>query len=154
MKENLKEAIRLILREECGPGHEDDGALHLDPDDPGGTTKYGISQKAFPKQDIAKLTKEDAEEIYEKVYWRACSCDNLTGGIDLITFDCAVNCGSSVARKIGAKAVDVADFIMERRLFYENLVVKRPSLEKFLPGWRKRLDRIGNIAIEWEARNG
>jgi len=36
--------------------------------DPGGATKYGISQKAYPSLDIEALTFEEAVEIYQRDY--------------------------------------------------------------------------------------
>jgi lysozyme family protein len=35
-----------------------------DPSDPGGLTKYGISQRSYPDLDIAALTEADARAIY------------------------------------------------------------------------------------------
>jgi lysozyme family protein len=46
-----------------------EGGLSQDPDDPGGTTKYGISARAHPEVDVRNLTLEDAKEIYRKEYW-------------------------------------------------------------------------------------
>lgn len=48
---------------------EGGGKLHTVEGDPGGTTKWGISQRANPDVDIAALTREDAMEIYDRRYW-------------------------------------------------------------------------------------
>jgi lysozyme family protein len=37
--------------------------------DPGGLTKWGISQRAHPGLDIPSLTREDAIKIYRTEYW-------------------------------------------------------------------------------------
>ena len=42
---------------------EKEGGYVNDPDDPGGETKYGISKKAFPKEDIKNLTIVRAKDI-------------------------------------------------------------------------------------------
>lgn len=45
------------------------GVTHTVPGDPGGTTKWGISQRANPDLDIPNLTREDAIEVYRQRYW-------------------------------------------------------------------------------------
>ena len=37
--------------------------------DPGGLTKFGISQRAYPTLDIAHLALADAEALYRRDYW-------------------------------------------------------------------------------------
>lgn len=46
-----------------------EGGYVNDPDDPGGMTKYGISQRAHPDVDIKNLTIDGAKEIYRLEYW-------------------------------------------------------------------------------------
>ena len=41
-----------------------------DPDDHGGKTKYGISQKQYPDLDIDNLTEDQAMAILEEDYWQ------------------------------------------------------------------------------------
>lgn len=43
---------------------ESEGGLSEDPNDKGGTTKFGISQRAYPNVDIKNLTRQQAELIY------------------------------------------------------------------------------------------
>lgn len=61
--------------------------------DPGGETRYGISQRAYPDLDLSTLTREQAKAIYERDYWRSAKCDKLPEGLALLHFDCAVNQG-------------------------------------------------------------
>ena len=51
-------------------GGDKSGAYHLDPSDPGGETKWGISKKAHPTLDIKGLTYKDAVNIYCTQYWK------------------------------------------------------------------------------------
>ncbi len=44
-------------------------AVTEDPDDAGGLTKWGISQRQYPSVDIRALTREDAASIYRNDYW-------------------------------------------------------------------------------------
>ena len=41
-----------------------------DPDDPGGRTKHGISQRSFPHEDIGAMTFERAIELGYEFYWQ------------------------------------------------------------------------------------
>ena len=40
-----------------------------DPDDPGGETKFGISKRYHPDEDIKNMTVSRAVEIYKDEYW-------------------------------------------------------------------------------------
>ena len=46
-----------------------EGGYVLDPVDPGGETKFGISKRSYPYVDIKKLTKEQATLIYFQDFW-------------------------------------------------------------------------------------
>ena len=69
--------------------------------DPGGATKYGITQKtlsAWRNKDVSidavkKLTKDEAIAIYKAQYWHSVRGDDLPAGVDFCTFDFAVNSG-------------------------------------------------------------
>lgn len=58
---DFQEAIKIVLRHE--------GGFVNDKDDAGGMTKYGISHKPYPREDIANLTIDRAKQIYENDYW-------------------------------------------------------------------------------------
>lgn len=85
-------AVKLILEEE--------GVLSDRKDDLGGLTKYGISQKAYPHLDIRALTLEQAKGIYLTDYWLECGCDKMPWWAALIVFDCAVNQGTGIAKRL------------------------------------------------------
>lgn len=48
---------------------EGGGVLHEVEGDPGGATKWGISQRANPDLHIPSLTREQAIEVYDRRYW-------------------------------------------------------------------------------------
>lgn len=96
------EALPVILRFEGG------ATITEDPRDPGGLTKYGISQRAFPTLDIRNLTEADAAAIYRREYWDRAKCDSLPAGLRLVMFDMAVNMGVGKAVLLLQKAVGVA----------------------------------------------
>lgn len=96
------EALPIILRFEGGATITDD------PRDPGGLTKYGISQRAFPTLDIRNLTEAGAAAIYRREYWDRAKCDSLPSHLRLVVFDMAVNMGVGKAVLTLQKAVGVA----------------------------------------------
>jgi len=48
---------------------EIEGGYSNDPDDAGRETKYGISKRSYPNEDIKNLTVERAIEIYTRDFW-------------------------------------------------------------------------------------
>jgi lysozyme family protein len=54
-----------------------EGGLESNPADPGGLTKFGISQRAYPALDIAALTAEDAKSVYYRDFWKQYHLDEL-----------------------------------------------------------------------------
>lgn len=84
-----------------------EGILSNDKYDSGGLTKFGISKRAYPKLDIANLTIEDAEKIYERDYWKACKCNEINSQVIAEQlFDIAVNCGTYAGAKLIQRAVN------------------------------------------------
>lgn len=87
-------------------GHEGGYVNH--PRDPGGETKWGISKRAYPREDIKNLTVERAKELYKRDYWDACRCGEMPASVGLIVFDAAVNCGVSRSTKWLQQSVGAA----------------------------------------------
>lgn len=71
------------------PQHE--GGYVNNPADPGGETKYGISKRSYPSEDIANLTLERAKAIYLRDFWDPAGCDALPDALKFEMFDLAVN---------------------------------------------------------------
>jgi lysozyme family protein len=71
------------------------------PRDPGGATNMGITIGTLrdwrggpvTKEDVRSLTKQEAQTIYRAKYWNPVRGDDLSHGVDLVTFDPAVNSG-------------------------------------------------------------
>ncbi len=76
-----------------------------DPADPGGLTKWGISQRAYPALDIAGLTREHATDLYEADYWTKGRCEQLPWPLSLAHFDAGVNMGLGLAAKLLQRAL-------------------------------------------------
>ena len=86
------------------------------PEDNGGATMYGITigtlrawrGKPVTKDDVRRLTKAEALEIYRAWYWQPVRGDDLPLGLDLVAFDCAVNSGPSRGARFLQAAIGVA----------------------------------------------
>ena len=156
---DFRTAVSLILMYE--------GGYVFDPRDPGGETRYGISKRAFPNEDIKNLTVERAKEIYKKYYWDMCECDRLPDWSKLIVFDCAVNQGAPRAKLFIQRTASVeADSIIGPRTlaamyqmtaheFISDYSMRRfkayfsnPNWKYFGGGWSKRLLEVVNRSYQ------
>lgn len=88
-------------------GHEGGYVNH--PSDPGGETKFGISKRSYPGEDIAGLTLERAKAIYLRDFWGPAGCDAAPGAVKFDLFDMAVNSGVKAAVKTLQRAVGETD---------------------------------------------
>lgn len=88
-------------------GHEGGYVNH--PSDPGGETKYGISKRAYPGEDIAAMTLDRAKQIYRRDYWGPAGCDAVPDALKFDLFDMAVNAGVRRAVQTLQRAVGTAE---------------------------------------------
>jgi len=78
-----------------------EGGYSNDPDDPGGETKYGISKRSYPNEDIKNLTVERAVEIYTRDYWNPNNIGSIQDQTTAnIVFRFIVNAGHETAVKM------------------------------------------------------
>lgn len=144
-------------------GHE--GGYVNNPNDPGGETKYGISKRSYPDEDIAGMTLTRAKEIYKRDYWDKCRCDELPHPVDFYTFDAAVNSGCTRSIKWLQMAIpgcQVDGLIGPQTLRHLNVfnswfigarqighrlewMTHLPTWEHFNKGWSRRL--AGNLKL-------
>ena len=153
-------------------GHE--GGFSDDPDDPGGPTNFGITLAALrnagrdldgdgdiDRDDILRLTRAIAIEIFEEDYYRAPRIYLLPEALQPVVYDMQVNAGAQaiillqrllrdmgfdvavdgVIGPITARAAQAASsrneralidaYAIARRNFYYSLGERRPSLRKF-----------------------
>ena len=97
---DFQRAISFILNQEGGYANN--------PNDPGGATKYGISQATMPDIDIRRLTKTQAKKIYFERYYMP--LEDLLGlstfpekarfALTLVFLDSSVNLGLSRTVKL------------------------------------------------------
>ena len=125
-------------------GHYGDDNFVLtehDPNDSGGTTRYGVDLASHHGVDVEHLTKQQATDIYWNE-WNHENIESFSYPFGECFFDCAVNAGVGRAKKIQAKTGnDPIKFMDERVEFYKRLAAAVPKDREYLTGW---LDRISN----------
>lgn len=119
-----------------------EGGYVNDSSDPGGETKFGISKRAYPNEDIKNLTRERAAEIYKRDYWDGVGCGTHPLGDSVALFDSAVNCGVAKTAIWLDTSKNWKDLLEYRKLYYKRLVEKKPLMTKFLKGWLNRVDAL------------
>ncbi len=131
------EAFAAVLKRE--------GGLVDDPADPGGLTNMGISQRAYPAENIRGMTVERARAIYHRDYWGPAGCDLVPAPLRGDLFDMAVHSGPKTAiRALQAALGETADGIIGPRtlMALDNVNVGRLRLR--FAG--QRLERMTNLA--------
>lgn len=131
---DFEKAIDFVLKWE--------GGYSNDPNDPGGETKYGISKKSYPKEDIKNMTLERAKKIYYENYWLKAGCDKLPEPMNLVMFDTAVNMGRSRAKQFLSASTDWRDYLLRRIQFYTKL----KTAKYYIRGWVNRVIDLYNVS--------
>jgi lysozyme family protein len=162
----FQQALKFVLKWEGGYVNH--------PNDPGGATNKGITQRTYDSYlsskgkgsiPVKKITDSEVEDIYRK-YWTDGKCDKMRPSLAVAHFDACVNSGVYGAAKILQRAVqtkpdgiigaitisllDMAtakDLIDSRRKHYEDIIAKNPKLETFRKGWNNRLDDLIRFVV-------
>lgn len=88
------------------------------PNDPGGRTNLGITQRTFtcfladsglPNADVFDIQPEEAYSIYRDLYWREGQCNKLPWPLNLYHFDGYVNLLPGDAGRVLQRALKVFD---------------------------------------------
>ena len=149
MKSNFKDCLKATLRYE--------GGVSDHPDDPGGLTNKGVTQRVYSAyragknltdRSVRELTETELQDIYRKQYWAQVGGDDLPAGLDLIMFDYAVNSGAGKAvkdlqREVGAVVDGIAGVATQAALagrdtgvLVNALCDRRLAFMRSLKGWR------------------
>jgi lysozyme family protein len=144
------------------------------PADPGGATNKGVTQRVYdswrtrqgqPPRSVRLIEDAEVHAIYESDYWVPPRCDLLSGPLDLVHFDTAVNMGPGRAvrflqsalrcsvdgdfgpgTKMAVESCDPGDAVLaycdRREEFYRALVARKPDQGVFLKGWLNRLEAL------------
>jgi len=169
MNSNFEKCLEMLLVHEGGYVNH--------PQDPGGTTNLGVTQKTWEEwvghpvtdKEMRNLTPLMVAPLYKRKYWDASRCDDLVSGLDYCVFDISVNSGVGRATKllqscvgatpdggfgsITAALVKKAESDPERLI--ELLSAKRmeflESLKAFPvfgKGWSRRVAEVKEKALE------
>lgn len=85
-----------------------EGGKADNPNDPGGRTNQGVTQRTFtawlaskgrPSRDVFGMTTAERDTIYRELYWNVIQGDRLGAGLDYTIMDGAVNSGPKQAVK-------------------------------------------------------
>lgn len=150
-----------------------EGGFSDHPDDPGGPTNLGITQRTFSRfyckpasiDRLRSLKPADVRPIYEEHYWKECRCPELPDGLDLLVFDSAVNQGPGRAKRLLQRSLGVtADGVLGPRTmeaarssarleaideFTARRAVHYASLQgTFHLGWFRRLAAMHRHALD------
>lgn len=94
-----------------------EGGYVDDPDDLGGATNKGITQRTYdsframrnlPLRDVQNIPDDDVRTIYRARYWDEGRCEKLPEKLALVHFDACVNHGVTAACRLLQKVVGVA----------------------------------------------
>ena len=153
---NFERAVTVVL------AHEGGYSNHAA--DPGGETKFGVSKRSYPNEDIKNLTLTRAKEIYFADFWSPYKYDGIVSdAFATKLFDTAVNVGPKRAFRFAQQALNklgkglVTDGIFGNGTlsainsvdnsvllnvyrdiqaeYYKGLVAADPSKGVFLRGW-------------------
>jgi lysozyme family protein len=169
---NFSECLAIVLKSE--------GGFVNNPQDPGGRTNLGVTQKVWEEYTgheadekvMRSLTPEKVAPLYEQRYWRPTYCEVLPRGLSLLIFSMGINAGTGRSVKllqscIGCvadgvigprtmaliKSSNVADLIAkfsEARRQYYKSLKTFPVFGK---GWLARVDREESEALQM-VKNG
>jgi lysozyme family protein len=142
-----------------------EGGFSNHPDDPGGATMYGVTEKVARANGytghMRDFTLDQAKAIYRKQYWDACQCEAMPDAVRYPLFDAAVNSGpvqsikwlqaaagvkaDGVIGPMTRQAVNVLDpyalkaAMLARRLRFMTDLSNWPSFSK---GWARRIASV------------
>ena len=162
---NFQNSLKEVLKYEGG---NDD-----DPDDHGGRTSRGITQREYsawlaeykrPNGDVWQAAQADIDQIYYDGYWMPL-CNNLPIPMDFLYFNMSVNAGPHQATILLQRALNVSDdgrigpvtraaiTKIEPKTFVLNFKTRCDSFyrnlgqSKFLRGWLNRDVEAQQVAL-------
>lgn len=155
MESNFRKALAVTLKWE--------GGFVNHPADPGGATNKGITlatyrryKKGATVADLKRIPRSMVERIYRDGYWDKVNGDRLAPGVDLATFDYAVNSGPAAARKNLHKVLGGPDYRTVQRLCRRRLSIYKTFRHwaVFGKGWTRRINAIEAKGVAWAKDGG
>jgi lysozyme family protein len=170
MKSNFDACLKEVLKHEGGYVNH--------PKDPGGMTNLGVTKATYeawvghPVSEVIMrgLTPQHVRALYRTRYWDAVKGDDLPAGVDLCTFDFAVNAspkraarylqlmiGAAPDGKIGpntlqqlqqyVRAHDLPHTVTRYQALREGYYKKLRGFPDFGRGWLRRVAEVRATAL-------
>ena len=127
-----------------------EGGFSNHPDDPGGATMYGITEKVARANGytgaMRDLTLDFSKSIYRKSYWDTCRCDQMPDTLRYPLFDAAVNSGPGQAIKwlqsaVGVKADGAIGPVTQQAV---NMAAPQPTRQKMIGNRLRFMTELAN----------
>lgn len=138
----------LIHETEFEKGHHGDykyARVERDPNDPGGTTKFGLDygeHKEAPwnmtEQQIADLDYDGAIRLYWK-HWCYDRIELMLPKYGEIYFNCATMSGRGQADLIRKRQKTSEGFLKDEIHVFDLIVAHRPASHEYVSGWKARI---------------
>ena len=156
MTPRFKAFVPFIIKHEVvfQKGHYGDYNFVLtehDPDDPGGTTRFGIDYGehrekpwSMTQDQISRLTLQEAQEIYFR-HWVRNGCEEMPQSVGEAFMNCATMSGVSQAKLILQRHSDAKGFLIDELGVFDKIVQRRPTSAKYLSGWKARIYDLGKF---------
>lgn len=120
-----------------------------DPDDAGGRTAYGVTQRTFtkwlkshaqPSRDVWTITPTERSAVYRELFWNPVDHLDLPDDLTMAAFDFAVHSGYGRATKYLPNTL--AGYLTARRGWFESIIARKPSQAKYRKGWMRRVNDL------------
>jgi murein DD-endopeptidase MepM/ murein hydrolase activator NlpD len=162
------------MKEEVGPAYNPKDPSCIDgsdpkkcglvnhPKDPGGLTKFGVSKRANPDVDIAKLDLAGARAIYKKRYWEPCKADQLNtckkkllmvdamylGGLGMVNYICNEVTGSGIGGAISKiNSMSDEEFASKYKAARDAYLSSKKNYATFGRGWDRRTKELVSATV-------
>lgn len=159
MKQNQKRALELI-------GVAEGGYVN-DPDDNGGATNHGVTQRTFDAwrrnrglhtESVRNLKKSEARKIFVQQYFKPISFNRLPSGLDYCIGDFSIHSGpAKAARYLQAALGGFGHSIKIDGVIGENTldaVAKTNTIDLIIKVCQMRMDFLSHHEDFWKYKNG
>ena len=141
--------LSIVLNREGGYSNEES--------DRGGETLKGVTHttydeyrksKGLPTQSVTKMTDDEMQEIYYKMFYKASGADSIPDKkLALYVFDTAVNMGVETAKNMfEASGGDINKFESLRKNRYKRIIENDDKQKANEEGWNNRMAAIKKAA--------
>lgn len=126
-----------------------EGGYVNNPNDSGGATNKGITQRVYdeylinkglPPFSVRNILQKEVEDIYKELYWNKVGADSLDPKLAIAAFDFAVNSGVNRARRYVTQCDSAEKLLLAREQYIKQIGAGKNSV--FLKGWLNRVNAL------------